>query len=150
MRMINLQEFMASGMAFFKGQQETENKAQISDALEKLKSELEASHSAILATINSEVEKLKQLLAEKTEALEVLEQNFVTAGEQARAALSAASVPPVSVPAEPANIAPKGFVELVHERMATGKSKAESIGFCIKNFPAAYVEARSNGGLGKI
>ncbi len=148
--MTNLAEFMATGMAFFKSKSQEETNATLVAAFEKQKLDLEASHQVVVENLRLELENLKTTFSEKANALAALEKEFVSAGAQAQNALVAAGVPPVVVPAEPVNIAPKGFVELVHERMATGKSKAESIGFCIKNFPAAYVEARSNGGLGKI
>lgn len=150
MKMTTLQEFMATGMAFFKSKSQEQTNADLVAAFEKQKLELEAAHGVVVESLRAELEELKQTFSEKTTALAALEKEFVSAGAQAQAALVAAGVPPVVVPAEPVNIAPKGFVELVHERIATGKSKAEAIGFCIKNFPQAYLEARQSGGLGKI
>lgn len=147
--MTSLPKFIEAGMAFFSKPQLPDNSSTLQQ-LQTESMEAAARFAESEARFVSEMSELKAALEAKVLMLEALEKSFVSSGQQATQSLIAAGVPPVTTSIEPVVIASKGFVALVLDRMATGKSKAESIGFCIKNYPVEYIEARQNGGLSKI
>lgn len=148
--MTTLPQFIEAGMSFFRAKAEaaTPPVANPPAVSEEIQAEIDLLKAQV-ESLKVENEKLKADLEQKAEAFSGLEKHFVTAGRQTAQALASVAVAPVAVSATPTN-AVKGFVELVHDRIASGKTKAESIGFCIKNHPAEYLLARQNGGLGKI
>ena len=148
--MTTLPQFIEAGMSFFRAKAEaaTPPAANPPAVSEEIQAEIDLLKAQV-ESLKAENEKLKADLEQKAEAFSGLEKHFVTAGRQTAQALASVAVAPVAVSATPTN-AVKGFVELVHDRIASGKTKAESIGFCIKNHPAEYLLARQNGGLGKI
>lgn len=161
--MTTLPQFIEAGMSFFRAKAAAEplpspatspakefaaTPEEMQAEIDLLKSQVETL-TAENAVLKAENEKLKADIEQKAEAFSGLEKHFVSAGRQTAQALASVAVAPVAVSATPTN-AVKGFVELVHDRIASGKTKAESIGFCIKNHPAEYLLARQNGGLGKI
>lgn len=148
--MTTLPQFIEAGMNFFRAKAEaaTPPAANPPAVSEEIQAEIDLLKAQV-ESLKAENEKLKADLEQKAEAFSGLEKHFVTAGRQTAQALASVAVAPVAVSATPTN-AVKGFVELVHDRIASGKTKAESIGFCIKNHPAEYLLARQNGGLGKI
>lgn len=148
--MTTLPQFIEAGMSFFRAKADvaTPPAANPPAVSEEMQAEIDLLKAQV-ESLKAENEKLKADLEQKAEAFSGLEKHFVSAGRQTAQALASVAVAPVAVSATPTN-AVKGFVELVHDRMATGKTKAESIGFCIKNHPAEYLLARQNGGLGKI
>jgi len=152
--MTTLPQFIEAGMNFFKTKaaDSAAPPAPPTDPIGPEVVQLIAEVDALkleVEQLKAEVAKLKADLGLSASALASLEGNFVSAGRQTAQALASVAVAPVAVSATPTN-AVKGFVELVHERISSGKTKAESIGFCIKNHPAEYLLARQNGGLGKI
>ena len=148
--MTTLPQFIEAGMSFFRAKAEaaTPTAANPPAVSEEIQAEIDLLKAQV-ESLKAENEKLKADLEQKAEAFSGLEKHFVSAGRQTAQALASVAVAPVAVSATPTN-AVKGFVELVHDRIASGKTKAESIGFCIKNHPAEYLLARQNGGLGKI
>ena len=148
--MTTLPQFIEAGMSFFRAKAEaaTPPAANPPAVSEEIQAEIDLLKAQV-ESLKAENEKLKADLEQKAEAFSGLEKHFVSAGRQTAQALASVAVAPVAVSATPTN-AVKGFVELVHDRIASGKTKAESIGFCIKNHPAEYLLARQNGGLGKI
>ena len=161
--MTTLPQFIEAGMSFFRAKAAAEPlpspatspASELAATPEEMQAEIDLRKSQVEtltaenALLKAENEKLKGESVDKEAALASLEKNFVSAGRQTAQALASVAVAPVAVSATPTN-AVKGFVELVHERIQSGKTKAESIGFCIKNHPAEYLLARQNGGLGKI
>jgi hypothetical protein len=160
--MTTLPQFIEAGMSFFRAKAAepitpapTSPATELAATPEEMQAEIDLLKSQVEtltaenAVLKAENEKLKGESVDKEAALASLEKNFVSAGRQTAQALASVAVAPVAVSATPTN-AVKGFVELVHDRIASGKTKAESIGFCIKNHPAEYLLARQNGGLGKI
>jgi len=161
--MTTLPQFIEAGMSFFRAKAAAEPlpspatspATELAATPEEMQAEIDLLKSQVEnltnenALLKAENDKLKSDLGQKAAAFSDLESNFVSAGRQTAQALASVAVAPVAVSATPTN-AVKGFVELVHERIESGKTKAESIGFCIKNHPAEYLLARQNGGLGKI
>lgn len=147
--MTSLPKFIEAGMAFFSKPQPPDNSSTLHQ-LQAESIEAAARFAESEARFISEISELKAALETKMLMLEALGKSFVSSGAQATQSLIAAGVPPVTTALEPVAIASKGFVALVLERMATGKTKAESIGFCIKNHPVEYIEARQSGGLSRI
>lgn len=155
--MFTLPEFIETGMKFFKGEMVPLEKLTASEAqVEQLKNEiaLAGTNPVALSLKNDEllkeIELLKADVAARTQIISVLESNAITAGRQAQQALLAVGVEPVGLDQNTSVVTPKSFIELVKEQVASGKSKAASITFCIRNFKAEYILAKENGDISRL
>lgn len=155
--MFTLPEFIETGMKFFKGEMVPVEKLTASEAqVEQLKNEiaLAGTSPAALSLKNAELLKEIELLNADIDAhnkiISVLESNAITAGRQAQQALLAVGVEPVVLDQNTSVVTPKSFIELVKEQVASGKSKAASITFCIRNFKAEYILAKENGDISRL
>lgn len=158
--MFTLPEFIDAGMKFFKGEIVPAEKLVAAQAqIEQLKNDItlagiDSTASIALSLKNDEllkeIELLKADAVARTQIISVLESNAITAGRQAQQALLAVGVEPVVLDQNTSTIAPKSFIELVKEQVASGKSKAASITFCIRNFKAEYISAKENGDISRL
>jgi hypothetical protein len=110
---------------------------------------------AKIVEIEAAIDSVKKDFAAKEEALAKKETEFsarveTAASEKARLIMTTLGVPQVANPPAKPMTGNTAFEQKVKEQIASGKTKAQAVQFCVKEFPAEYAEWRKSGDTSKL